>query len=375
MFGFPITTARDEANRDTGQTYLTQWFERNRFELHPDQAAPYDVLLGRLGDDKLRQTGVDWQTQPQAASVDPNCVWFEQTKHNVCDQEHGLGFKSYWLAHGLNDRALASFAQSLALFGLPLTEPTMQTNSSGATVLTQWFERARFEWHPGKPAQYRVLLGLLGNELRTTPRDANVPGDWQVRWLKGIPCQSPCWEGVTPGVSTADDALERWQQSPIIDSAEVFTPPMQPGDSCVQWSWKSDGTSGGCAPFRDSDKKIYAISLGYPSYLDMQTIISAFGVPSAVAAGTDQSASGQPIYRVTFIYLARGFRVDVLDDGSTQPLLSGDTRTTSPTFFAPSEAGLHAANSTIAVLQQLVAWQGFQDFAFYCRTQAGAVCQ
>jgi hypothetical protein len=31
-------------------------------------------------------------------------------------------------------------------------------------VLTQWFERARFEWHPGKPDQYKVLLGLLGNE-------------------------------------------------------------------------------------------------------------------------------------------------------------------------------------------------------------------
>src|SRR3712207_4208150 len=53
VFGFPITPARQEVNRDTGQTYLTQWFERNRFELHPENAAPYDVLLGRLGDDQI----------------------------------------------------------------------------------------------------------------------------------------------------------------------------------------------------------------------------------------------------------------------------------------------------------------------------------
>jgi hypothetical protein len=42
----------------------------------------------------------------------------------------------------------------------------MERNSSGDNVLTQWFERARFEYHPNKPAQYRVLLGRLGAESR-----------------------------------------------------------------------------------------------------------------------------------------------------------------------------------------------------------------
>ncbi|HZG66058.1 MAG TPA: hypothetical protein VEZ12_04900, partial [Herpetosiphonaceae bacterium] len=63
VFGFPITPQREERNRDTGQTYLTQWFERNRFELHPENAAPYDVLLGRLGDDRLLQIGRDWRQE------------------------------------------------------------------------------------------------------------------------------------------------------------------------------------------------------------------------------------------------------------------------------------------------------------------------
>jgi hypothetical protein len=31
--GFPLTPAANEANRDTGQSYQTQWLERNRFEL------------------------------------------------------------------------------------------------------------------------------------------------------------------------------------------------------------------------------------------------------------------------------------------------------------------------------------------------------
>src|SRR3712207_8635843 len=49
VFGYPLTAAATEVNRDTGQPYLTQWFERNRFELHTENQAPYDVLLGRLG--------------------------------------------------------------------------------------------------------------------------------------------------------------------------------------------------------------------------------------------------------------------------------------------------------------------------------------
>jgi len=50
------------------------------------------------------------------------------------------------------------------LFGLPLSEPAMETNSSGFTVLTQWFERARFEYVPSNPDPYKVLLGRLGAE-------------------------------------------------------------------------------------------------------------------------------------------------------------------------------------------------------------------
>ena len=164
VFGFPMTGARDEVNRDTGQTYLTQWLERNRFEAHPENAPPYDVLLGRLGDDLLLQQGRRWQDEPRETGPRQNCLWFPQTGRNVCDQMAGRGFRSYWSSHGLKDPRLNSFEASLALFGLPLTTARTETNSSGDTVLTQWFERARFEWHPNNPAAFQVLLGRLGAE-------------------------------------------------------------------------------------------------------------------------------------------------------------------------------------------------------------------
>ncbi|WP_322497138.1 hypothetical protein [Chloroflexus sp.] len=55
VFGFPITPAFQQDVE--GKARLVQIFERNRFELHPENARPYDVLLGRLGDELLQRRG------------------------------------------------------------------------------------------------------------------------------------------------------------------------------------------------------------------------------------------------------------------------------------------------------------------------------
>jgi hypothetical protein len=47
VFGFPTTDQHEE--QIEGKPFQVQWFERARFELHPENARPYDVLLGRLG--------------------------------------------------------------------------------------------------------------------------------------------------------------------------------------------------------------------------------------------------------------------------------------------------------------------------------------
>jgi len=167
VFGLPISAQRQE--RSSEGVFAVQWFERERFEAHPENSPPYDVLLGRLGDEALRQAGRDWQTLPPGAPTD-GCRFFAATRHRLCEP-----FLGYWERNGLefDGQPGTSYAESLALFGLPLTEPTMETNSSGATVLTQWFERARFEYHPDNPEPYQVLLGRLGAEV-FAPGRANL---------------------------------------------------------------------------------------------------------------------------------------------------------------------------------------------------------
>ncbi len=93
----------------------------------------------------------------------------------------------------------------------------METNSSGANVLTQWFERARLEWHPTNPEPYKVLLGLLGNEARsgadvTTPSCAaqTIP-ELRRHYAEGIPLLRPrlgCPTIVERNVAVAEQFFE-----------------------------------------------------------------------------------------------------------------------------------------------------------------------
>lgn len=154
VFGYPVTSA---GLLQTGAGHLlVQYFERVRFEHRPDQPPPYDVLLGRLGDERLQAQGRDWHTFPQ---VDPGTPrYFAETGHAIAHEP----FWQYWQAHGLGYPGKSQFERSLALFGLPISEPQTETNAAGDVVLTQWFERARFEDHGDKG----VLLGLLGAESR-----------------------------------------------------------------------------------------------------------------------------------------------------------------------------------------------------------------
>lgn len=170
IFGYPITAARSEINPDDGQTYLTQWFERARFELHTENAPPYDVLLGRLG--VVPAAAQDPPAYRQGESgPQQGCIWFPQTGFNVCD-DRKASFATYWQTHGIQDPTLTPYERSLALFGLPLSRRIPA--GPGDLNSVQYFERARFEWHAGNLDPYKVELGLLGREAQP-PANVETP--------------------------------------------------------------------------------------------------------------------------------------------------------------------------------------------------------
>jgi len=146
VFGYPTTPQRIETVEGTW-TGPVQWFERDRLEDHGDLG----VLAGRLGSRILERKGTSWQEFPTVEQAPDNCLYFEITGHSLCQP-----FLSYWRTNG-----------GLERFGYPITEPYQET-IDGWTGTIQYFERRRMEHHlEHQGTQYEILLGLLGNEIRT----------------------------------------------------------------------------------------------------------------------------------------------------------------------------------------------------------------
>ncbi|WP_141508981.1 META domain-containing protein [Candidatus Chloroploca asiatica] len=179
VFGLPLGPQQAMMGED-GVTRQAQWFERHRLEIHPENAAPYNVLLGRIGVDTLGRQGRDWQSFPRpdsAAEADAErCALFRETGFIVCD-EFLTAFRSY----GLNfaGRPGITFEESLALFGYPISQPMTEV-IEGKAYTVQWFERARFELHPENRPPFNVLFGRLGAETIEAPAMALQRGPWQL---------------------------------------------------------------------------------------------------------------------------------------------------------------------------------------------------
>jgi hypothetical protein len=139
-FGYPRTEVVAEGGRSV------QYFQRAVMELWPEHAGtPYEVQLRLLGYDAglADARRAEWQPLGQGRTA-AGSRYFSETKHSVAAPflaafEAGGGIDSY---------------------GYPISEAYDQ---HGFKV--QYFQRARFEHHPGNPTAYRVQLGLLGDEL------------------------------------------------------------------------------------------------------------------------------------------------------------------------------------------------------------------
>ena len=149
--GYPLSEERVE----NGQ--VVQYFERVRMESHPEMATS-PVLFSRLGAEMTR--GVQFGKVASFKSTKTR-AYFPATGHAL-----GGGFYTYWQQNG-----------GLSLFGYPLSE---EYNENGLTV--QWFERARFEYHPelagtGKAIQLTHLGSIAyGSQAnRTAPAPAPAP--------------------------------------------------------------------------------------------------------------------------------------------------------------------------------------------------------
>ncbi len=143
--GYPISGVMQEVSPLNGKSYAVQYFERAIFEYHPENQAPYNILLSQLGVFQYKQKYPAGAPNQQANQV--NARYFPETRHWVDG-----AFWAYWQQHG-----------GLAQQGYPISDQFTEVSKlNGKPYTVQYFERAIFELHPENQPPYNVLLSQLG---------------------------------------------------------------------------------------------------------------------------------------------------------------------------------------------------------------------
>jgi hypothetical protein len=155
--GYPISDLHPEVNPVDGQTYQVQWFQRARYEAHPDKAPPDDVQYGLLGVEATERRLGEPSFLKIPAFPSTTSRWYvPETQHAIAG-----AFLHYWQDHG-----------SWKQFGFPISEEFTETVPGDPQPRhVQYFHRPRFELHAVEtPHTGAIILDLLGVELYLHPR-------------------------------------------------------------------------------------------------------------------------------------------------------------------------------------------------------------
>ena len=189
--GYPISDEMQERSDTDGKAYKVQYFERAVFEAHPENKAPYDVLLSLLGSffygDKYPAGAPS-----QKANTSAGFMLFPETGKHL-----GGVFLEYWKSHG-----------GLAQQGFPISnEFTERSDTDGKQYTVQYFERAVFELHPENKAPNNVLLSLLG----TFRHEAKYGADHTLSEAQRLEVFEAVWKRVRDNYVYTDFRGLNWQ--------------------------------------------------------------------------------------------------------------------------------------------------------------------
>ena len=168
VFGLPLTEVFMENGRPV------QYFERAVLEWHADLTL---VQIGLLGSEISRNRLTEAPFRPAVQASPKDGYYFVETGHNLSH-----GFLEFWLNQG-----------GLSVFGFPISEEFREKNlQDGHTYIVQYFERARFEYHPDEPSAAQVLLGQLGRAYLEQHKNAPT---WAV---SPVDTAAAAWKALRP---------------------------------------------------------------------------------------------------------------------------------------------------------------------------------
>jgi hypothetical protein len=198
-----------------------------------------------------------------------------------------------------------------------------------------------------------ILCGLL-IILTATPA---IPLNWWSSWLDKPVCKLPCWQNITPGVTTLKEARSILQKLPYINSQTKTT------YNSVGWRFNPNKGDGGWLD-ASQDGIVRSITLGGDSELLLQTIIASYGNPKYVKPHDcrDGTCPTELIYPVLGLWV--GIFVENTSGDNENPKIEILPTTVSDgvTFI---ESGMENALINISLFQDYhstMDWNGYGNY-------------
>ncbi|HLL55048.1 MAG TPA: hypothetical protein VK447_15945 [Myxococcaceae bacterium] len=166
----PIAGATYFLGRSDGGAFTYENITLDSPNSHVTSRAAFKQAVGNAWNARIGGAPTTAPSKTNTCSTGGTSVTYSQTGYTLSG-----AFNSFWNANG-----------GLGAFGYPISNARMETNSSGFTVCTQWFERQRFELSSSGTVQ----LGLLGNERKGEDyQQINSQGAWARRTSAPTGCR------------------------------------------------------------------------------------------------------------------------------------------------------------------------------------------
>jgi hypothetical protein len=235
---------------------------------------------------------------------------------------------------------------------------------------------------------FRILLAMLISawlqacgDAAIFPTQAIVPtpvpntyfvkGNWQFRWVEGIPCKAPCWENIMLGKTSGIEAINilRGNTLVISNSVKLSTSLSSSKHSIIEWKWSSATARvqvGGEIHYTSDEKsKVYWVRPAYDQSMQeylFTDIIAQYGEPTHIYVQKNTLASNtKTSFTVFFIYLQNGFLVKTNLNSALK--IDKNIRVGWVEFFIP---GLDTLLLATAVQRIPLLWEGFNSPQYYC---------
>ncbi|OJV97095.1 MAG: hypothetical protein BGO39_19025 [Chloroflexi bacterium 54-19] len=188
-------------------------------------------------------------------------------------------------------------------------------------------------------------------------------------WLQGVPCKAPCWENITPGKTTPEEAQTLLKNNSSFGRFEINDPQIANKPVLINLFEANNITSLGFLTYHNEPKPavVEIIKPLVQPYL-LKDAISIYGVPShiIVMEKTNKMGHGTGEYKTYFVYLNQG--LILTNNYSENTNLNSESQFNEVYFFIPGQKGLDILDTQDDMIgKNLVNWEGFKDIKYYCR--------